>query len=357
MNLLLFNFKTDAKCDLLGVTTDWINAFAPHFENVYVITSEKGDLKLADNVKVYSLGVEKGNGLFKKLIRFWRLMKSVRKGEFGLVFYHMTYHFAVLSWPFLRKKKAPRVMWYAHKSRPFGLRLAAPLLDRICTTSEVGCTVAPKKREILGHGISEDKFSYVPRKSHGKFEILSVSRLSPIKRLEQIIEAVSLVAHEKGHGSIKLTIVGDAPLKEHKKYRQQLEARVEELGLSKVVKFVGAVPYDEVQRFYEEADLMVNVSDTGSVDKAVLEAFMTGLPVLALEKGYGEVFEGMPSGKKCALSNAEPEHVAEKIEKFMELSYLQRSELGKFWSDSVAVRYGLKNFVKKVLKIRDNLVS
>jgi len=29
-NLLLFNLKTDADDDILGFTTDWINALAPH---------------------------------------------------------------------------------------------------------------------------------------------------------------------------------------------------------------------------------------------------------------------------------------------------------------------------------------
>lgn len=357
MNLLLFNFKTDAGDDLLGFTTDWINAFAPYFEKVYVITSEKGELKLAKNVEVYSLGAEKGYASFKKLRRFWRLMKSVQKGDFDLIFYHMAWHFVILSWPFLRKEKAPRILWYAHRSRPLGLRVAAPLVDRICTTSAVGCGVASKKREILGHGISEDKFCYGPRSSHGKFEVLSVSRVSPVKNLERIIEAVNLVAQEKGHNSIRLTIVGDAPLKEHQKYKKQLESRVKELGLTDVVRFTGAAPYSEVAKFYERADLMVNVSYTGSMDKAVLEAFMTGLPVLALKENYGEVFSGMPSGLKCALENDSPEEVAEKIQKFMEFSYLQRSELGKFWADSVRTRYGLKSFVKKILKIRENLVS
>lgn len=357
MNLLLFNFKTDANDDIFGFTTDWINAFAPYFEKVYVITSEKGELKLAKNVEVYSLGVENGYGVFKKLRRFWRLMKSVEKGEFDLIFYHMAWHFVILSWFFLRKKKAPRILWYAHRSRPFGLWVAAQLVDCICTTSAVGCGVAVKKREILGHGIPEDKFNYGLRHSHGRFEILSVSRLSPVKNIEKIIEAVSLVARDKGLKSIRLTIVGDAPFKKHQKYKNQIELKIRELGLTDVVRLAGAVPYEEVARFYEEADLMINVSHTGSMDKAVLEAFMTGLPVLALKKNYGDVFSDMISGYKCALENDSPEEIAEKIKKFMEFSYLQRSELGKFWADSVRTRYGLKSFVKKILKIRENLVS
>jgi hypothetical protein len=57
--LLIFNIKTDATDDVLGFTTDWINAIAAHWDRVFVITMAGGKIDVAENVRVFSLGQER----------------------------------------------------------------------------------------------------------------------------------------------------------------------------------------------------------------------------------------------------------------------------------------------------------
>ena len=391
MNLLLFNFETDAEHDLFGFTTDWINAFAERFDKVVVVSSRVGKLEVAENVEVHSLGVEDGNGLLRKLWIFCGLMRRILWGrgdgrDFDLVFYHMAYHFAILAWPFLwldavrrkvrKMRKASRVLWYAHKSVPLGLKVASRAVDKIVTTSKLGCQLTGKqgrKVQIVGHGVDEQRFAYRSRKGgqggeggHGRdFEIMTLARLSPVKRIELVIKAMALLRDGGAGGdailNVKLKILGDAGLPEQQEYKAGLEALVKELGLEEQVKFEGSVSYAQVSEYLAEADLSVNVSATGSLDKAVLESLSAGVPVLAPREGYACVFErtddfggtelGNLDSGKFLLDDVGPEHVAEKIRFWMRLSAEESSELMREVSVHVQKGYGVKALVGKVVGV------
>ena len=60
MRILLFNLATDADDPLLGFTTRWIGALAERVEFIHVITMRVGRLEMPANVRVYSVGKEKG---------------------------------------------------------------------------------------------------------------------------------------------------------------------------------------------------------------------------------------------------------------------------------------------------------
>ncbi len=74
MNLLLFNLATDADDPILGFTTGWINRLAPHYEHIDVITMRVGRLAVAPNVRVYSVGKERGYGEARRALEFYRLL-------------------------------------------------------------------------------------------------------------------------------------------------------------------------------------------------------------------------------------------------------------------------------------------
>ena len=72
MKLLIITQKVDIEDDNLGFFHRWLEKFAEKVEKLYVICLWEGKHSLPENVKVYSLGKEKG---YSKLRQFFRFQK------------------------------------------------------------------------------------------------------------------------------------------------------------------------------------------------------------------------------------------------------------------------------------------
>ena len=91
----------------------------------------------------------------------------------------------------------------------------------------------------------------------------------------------------------RLRIVGEA-YAEERAYAQELHEMVDSLRLNDVVEFAGAVPFHAVVAEYQRASLMLNLSQTGSVDKALLEAMACGVPVLTSNEAFQPILAPWP---------------------------------------------------------------
>ena len=108
------------------------------------------------------------------------------------------------------------------------------------------------------------------------FRILSVSRLIPRKRIEWLIEAVSLIPADTRQ-FLEVTIAGDGP------ERYRLEAMVQEMDLVSRIHFVGVVSNDQLAQLYRDADIFVHTSRAEGLSNAMLEAMANGLPCVCAE--------------------------------------------------------------------------
>ena len=105
--------------------------------------------------------------------------------------------------------------------------------------------------------------------------VVRVSRLWVQQRIDRLIDCLPpLTANGK---PVIALIVGDGP------ERERLEWRVREVG-GKVI-FAGAKNREELREIYLAADLYVATSDRTNLSNSVLEAFVYGVPVIALDKG------------------------------------------------------------------------
>jgi glycosyltransferase involved in cell wall biosynthesis len=283
MRLLLFNLATDAEDSILGFTTRWIQVLAEKIAAIDVITMRAGKIELPKNVQVYSVGKEKGYSEFRRALEFYRILGTLLRHEhYDCCFAHMMPLFAVMAAPLFKLRRIPTVLWYTHKSVTMTLRLATRLVDRIVTASPESFRIPSPKVRVIGHGIDTEEF--IPAKNRltdqWTFKILTVSRLSPIKRIDLILEAVALLLHRQPELPIVFTIVGAALSETDRRYVAQLQRQIQETHLQEVVRFVGAIPFQEVVPYYQDADCFINLSETGAVDKAVLEAMSCGVVVL-----------------------------------------------------------------------------
>ncbi len=259
MKLLITTQALDTKDPILGFFVRWVEEFAKHCEQVTVICLRKGEYTLPQNVRVFALGG--GN----KITRTYKLLRGAYKfrHNYDAVFVHMNPEYLVAAGFLWRLLKKRTVLWYTHKSVDFKLRVAAHHVNAILTASKESFRLPSPKLRVVGHGIDTSFFSpdpSVPRGTHA----LSVGRLNPAKRHDLAVRQ----AHEAG---VELRIAGDGP------ERPKLEALAHELN-AKVV-FLGALTQTQLRDEYRRAAYMIHTSETGSLDKVVLEALACGCPV------------------------------------------------------------------------------
>src|SRR5215470_18126068 len=98
MRLLLFNLATDAEDPILGFTTRWIAAMARRVEFIHVITMRAGTIEVPENVRVYSVGKEKGYSEARRAMEFYRYLFRVLRGDrIDVCFSHMIPIFTILA--------------------------------------------------------------------------------------------------------------------------------------------------------------------------------------------------------------------------------------------------------------------
>jgi glycosyltransferase involved in cell wall biosynthesis len=329
MRLLVFNLKTDADAAGLGFTTDWINALAERVEHVIVITMMVGRLSVSHNVEVLSVGKEKGFSEARRLYEFYRLLwRVLRQKRVDACFAHMMPLFAVLGSPLLKAWRIPTLLWYAHSHVSAMLHLATFLVDRVVTANKSGFRIDTSKVRFIGHGIDTQRFPLISRcvSDGDRFVILSVGRISPIKKLEVVILALARLPSEHLQ-HVELRFVGEPLRDDGKLYAESLKRLVDELELSGSVRFLPALAYERIHEAYASADVFVNSSDTDSVDKSVLEAICCGLPIITSNVAFVDLL-GPELAPICVVPKNDPVALAERLLGCVEMTCAERRHMG-----------------------------
>ena len=126
---------------------------------------------------------------------------------------------------------------------------------------------------ILPGGFDGRKF--FPATSSKEFDLIMVGRLSPIKRVDRLVEA--LVQIKTVLPDITATIVGDGPS------RAALENYAKKLGVEGNLKFVGH--QDNVEYWLKQSKIFLLTSDAEGVSQAMIEAMLSGNPVVVPDVG------------------------------------------------------------------------
>jgi glycosyltransferase involved in cell wall biosynthesis len=126
----------------------------------------------------------------------------------------------------------------------------------------------------------------VPRRRASRQPVvLTVGRLAPNKRLEDVIKSFTLYQRNRASAA-SLVIVG--PEVGFERYRRALDALVARLG-ARNVQFTGAISGDARDAWYARADAYISMSVHEGFCAPVIEALAHGVPVVA--RGAGAVPE------------------------------------------------------------------
>ena len=127
--------------------------------------------------------------------------------------------------------------------------------------------------KVVSGGIDTNRFH--PGKENPLIDIIFVARLSIEKRLDIFLQAVKLVVDELP--KTKVVIIGEGPL------RNKLDKMLIKLSLDKNVDFMGH--QDNVHEWLQQAKIFVLTSDLEGLALSVIEAMMSGLPVVVSDVG------------------------------------------------------------------------
>jgi glycosyltransferase involved in cell wall biosynthesis len=277
MKILITTQAVDLDDPVLAFFCRWLEEFALRCERVEVICLREGQHELPGNVRVHVLP----RGRIARAVEVKRLAWGLRR-EYDAVFVHMNPEYLIVAgplWKILRKRV---VLWYTHRQVNLKLRVALLFASTVATAAPESFRMASPKVHAVGHGIDVERF----RDAHGTAlpheppRLICVGRITPIKRLEVLIEALALLRKRGILASAEL--VGAPAVPADHAYEARLRALAQERDVSGQVTFVGQVPNDQMPEHYAFADLSINLAPTGGIDKAVLESMAAGtLPVVA----------------------------------------------------------------------------
>lgn len=282
--LLILTQAIDENNPVLGFFVGWIREFTKHCESVTVICLEKGEYKLPENVKVFTLGKNKlkiENSKLKiasRLAYIWKFYNYIfqHRQSYDAVFVHMNQEYVLLAgicWRLMGKKV---FLWRLH---PIGDRLtdmACFLSNKIFTSSKRAYVAKYAKTTFIPVGVDLAKFkpASIPVESN---KVLIFGRIAPIKKIEYIVRGLG--ALHKKRVAFEADIVGD-PLVGDRGYYESLQQEIKRLKLSRKVKMLPGVSPEEAPELYKRYKLFVNLTPSGSLDKTIIEALSSGLKVV-----------------------------------------------------------------------------
>ena len=183
-----------------------------------------------------------------------------------------------------------------------------------------------EKNELVRYGASSVKVSVIPcgvnldlfhpidkEKARQKLGIgagkiiLFVGRIEPLKGLERLLKAITLLPN--GSPNRLIIIGGDEHSQEEV---EKLKSLAQDLGIGDLVTFLGLVEQTELPFFYSAADLCVIPSHYESFSLVALEALACGTPVVA--NNVGDLQSIIRPGETgYVITGATPNRLAEKI--------------------------------------------
>jgi glycosyltransferase involved in cell wall biosynthesis len=314
---------------------------------VDVVTMRAGRLDVPGNVRVRSVGKEKGYTAARRIAVFYRLLfAALRAGRIDACFSHMMPAFSVLGGPVLRARGIPLVTWYAHPSLTPTLKLAHHLSDRMVASLATAYPYRRDKLTVVGQGIDTAAFSPGGCEDDPPV-LLCVGRLSPVKDHPTLIEA-SARLHAAGE-HFRLALVGGPATRPDEAYVRGLRAQAEARGVGSRVDWVGPVPPSDLPGWYRRCAAHVNLTRTGSGDKAALEAMSCARPSVLANEGFTALLG--PHREALSFPYGDAAALAARLQALLRFSPAARARVGSDLREKVAAGHGLDGLADRLMSV------
>ena len=324
---------------VLASTLAWISAMWRSVDCLSVLTLRIGNHRLPAEVPVQSIKRSWRPATAFQL--YWQALRLLRKKRLNCFFIYQGGPYPVLLSPF-KMLGVKMCQWKAHPAPNWVTFLGAHLsVDRIFTSVPSAFPYRLRHVRTVGQGIDTELF--LPRRGQRTRDLVTVARISPVKRIEQMVLALHECLRSCGATWI-LDIYGTAL---NQRYRDKLDALIRELGLIEQVRFKGAVPHRRLPGILNRYRLFLNFSGT-ALDRSVVEAMSCGLPILSSNPCVAEI---LPLDlRRCLIVDAcDSGQQAERIQALLSDSGKLRTEIGARLRQIAQQNHSLERLMTRIL--------
>ena len=337
-NLLILNYATDEKDQVFAHQIEAVRHLSIKFRKVYVITTSRGSGSLPPNVTCIESRWIQGKHFSNSARLIKNFLSVIFRDKNIVIFSHMTEVQSALVSPLTKFLGIKHIVWYAHASRSRAMNLNQFLLNSIVTSTLGSCPYTGNKVKILGQAIDEKVFKFKIHKIGAPYKFVHIGRTDPSKDINKLIRFVEDI-NSMGYEST-FTIVGGPSNPKLNFYMQDLHNLREGLKEPFRVVFRQPVERNSVPDFLEYFSIFIHAF-IGSLDKTLVEATLSGIPVLSINHEYRSIFgqwsdiaNSSLEDEFLALIRLSPEELALELKRRCKIAEEQHSLSG--WVEKIS---------------------
>ncbi len=354
MKLLVITRKIDRDDPQAGFAYGWVKKIAENLraENgeLSVICLEKGDITaLPENLEIFSLGKEKGAG---RLLRYFNFIKLALKlvPKCDGIFCHMNPEYTIAIAPFAKIFHKRIVSWYTHTKINPKMKKMTALANAVFSATEKTFPLKSAKVILTGNSIDVDFFK--PTLNPGSvedsgrnliFKILNIGKVLPNKNYETLIDAADILINKQKNENLKFIIINGASA-ENNNYVGNIKNIIDERKLKNNFEIIDKISNFETIKYYQDADLFVNLSTAESINKTILEAMACGAIVLTSNQSFKQILSN-----DLIFNVNDPADLAAKITAVKNMTVEKRRETTDKLREEIIKNHNLENVVKKII--------
>ena len=337
--LVVVNHSMSSNNPLLAHQSFVVKELSKIYDKVIVITGSSDGHASSRNVSIYSTHWQPGkniHNLWKLYKTFFKLIPSTRNATY---FFHMADLQAAFMSPLLRILRIRSFLWYAHKHLSIYLRFSNIWVNGIITSTSGSCPISTTKVFPIGQGVDPELFkSHIGTKLD---EGLHIGRIDKSKNYELIIDA--FLKLQSKLRTKHLTFYGEPSREESFSYFSYLKQKyAAEIGEASIV-FAGGVKKELVPTLLAERDFFLHAY-TGSLDKSLVEATLTRLPVVTINHEYTVEF-----GRWA--NHASPLTLESEFEALRDLTLEKRTEILEARYARAVANHSLEQWISKLVQL------
>jgi len=228
-------------------------------------------------------------------------------------------------------------------------------IDKVFSISDDGYQYLTKKYPIFSRKMEVSKLGTIDRgiakkKKGNKFHLVSVSRVTDVKRVDRIVDALSKLSKDC-KTKIRWTHIGNG--KKFDSLTQLCKNNISDIEYN----LMGEIPNVEVINFFKNnrVDLFINVSSSEGIPVSIMEAMSFGIPVVATDVGgTSEIVKQNLSG---VLLNKDfgTLQLVEVLTNYINMDQTemenQRKAARQIWIENFSAKSNYSEFVKKVNRL------
>ncbi len=190
------------------------------------------------------------------------------------------FFFAIISGDGEIRSKSCTVSFFARKAiRESNFLLMEGVTKEIVLKADVPdflYNLGISKEKILPSYSSCFTTSFFPTNSEKIWDIITITRLHKIKRIDIFINIIEKVHKIK---KLKCAIIGDGPMED------SLKKMVKKKNLQNVIKFVGKIPHNKLNKYYNQSKIFLLTSKNEGLPATIIEAMLTETCVISADVG------------------------------------------------------------------------